>query len=182
MKYIIDIPNDDVNGWIGVTPLGKKLYIPISVEDGEEYSIATEIYAEEYTEPDINTLVDKAIKTIENEVWELLRVIEDMDYDDYEHCFGENYKDGKFYKLSYQEAKARYDAWKKSKDEIRVGDEVEAEPGNKACVLYENPDGTLVFVFKADGTAAWWSKCAIHKTGKNHSEVAELLKKMKRDL
>lgn len=82
---------------------------------------------------------------------------------------------------TYSEAKSKYDEWKRKKDEIRVGDEVETELGNKACVLYGNPDGTQIFVLKADGTAAWWSRCAIHKTGKNHSEVAELLKKMREE-
>lgn len=83
--------------------------------------------------------------------------------------------------MPYKDVKTKYDVWKKKKEQIHVGDEVETESGNKACVLYENPDGTQMFVFKADGTATWWSKCAIHKTGKNHPEVAELLKKMREE-
>lgn len=131
-----------------------------------------------YTEPDLNPLVDEAVETIENEVWEFVRIITDMTETQRKDCFGGATCNLDEY-MTYQEAKAKHEAWLKQKEEIRVGDEVETESGNKACVLYENPDGTQMFVFKADGTAAWWSKCAIHKTGKNHPEVAELLEKMR---
>lgn len=63
--------------------------------------------------------------------------------------------------------------------EIKVGDEVATDAGNRASVLYENPDGTQVFVFKSDGTAAWWTKSALHRTGRNFPEIAEVLKKMR---
>ena len=63
--------------------------------------------------------------------------------------------------------------------EIKVGDEVTTDAGNRASVLYENPDGTQVFVFKSDGTAAWWTKSALHRTGRNFPEIAEVLQKMK---
>ena len=124
-------------------------------------------------------------KQIEDEVWEFVRIMfQVMDTVDRLECFGNKGMPSLsghsvLSDMTYQEAKAKYEAWKKEKDEIRVGDEVEAEPGNKSCVLYENPDGTQVFVFKADGTAAWWSKCAIHKTIRHFDEVEELLKKMK---
>lgn len=64
--------------------------------------------------------------------------------------------------------------------EIKVGDEVTTDAGNRASVLYENPDGTQVFVFKSDGTAAWWTKSALHRTGRNFPEIAEVLAKMKK--
>ena len=123
-----------------------------------------------YTEP------DRDRKAIENEVWEFVRGLLNYIDDDWEIITNTLLLD-----IPYQEAKAKYEAWKKQKVEIHVGDEVETESGNKACVLYENPDGTQMFVFKVDGTATWWSKCAIHKTGKNHPEVAELLEKMRGD-
>ena len=127
-----------------------------------------------YTEPDR--------KAIEDEVWEFagrLYYSEEyggMNNKEFRSAFYGESAESVALNMSYQEAKAKYDKWN---DEIRVGDEVEAEPGNKACVLYENPDGTQAFVFKADGSVAWWSKCTIHKTGRRFSEVAELLKKMK---
>ena len=63
--------------------------------------------------------------------------------------------------------------------EIKIGDEVTTDAGNRASVLYENPDGTQVFVFKSDGTAAWWTKSALHRTGRNFPEIAEVLQKMR---
>lgn len=54
---------------------------------------------------------DEIRQKAHEEAWELFGVIADMDYDDYEHCFGEDCEDWKIYKLSYQEAKAKYDAW-----------------------------------------------------------------------
>lgn len=131
---------------------------------------------EPYTEPDR--------KAIEDEVWEFASMLMNMHPDVAEDIYW-SMNGGKGIgvatEMTYQQAKAKYEEWRKKKDEIHVGDEVEAKPGNKACVLYENPDGTQVFVFKADGTAAWWSKCAVHKTGKNHPEVVELLKKMREE-
>ena len=52
MKYIIDIPNDDVGRWISGTPHGLRLFVPISIEDSDEYHIKTDIPVKEYIEPD----------------------------------------------------------------------------------------------------------------------------------
>lgn len=162
MKYIIDIPTE------------------MAEATAEYWNKTTDMTLVPYTE------IDR--KGIEDEVWELARRII-CPSDCCKNSISAHTKEifnkeeweirGIFNDLSYQEAKDKYEKWKKKKKEILVGDEIEAEPGNKACVLYENPDGTNVFVFKANGTAGWWSKCAIHKTGKNHPEVAELLKKMR---
>ena len=69
--------------------------------------------------------------------------------------------------------------YEQKQEEIKVGDEVATDAGNRASVLYENPDGTQVFVFKSDGTAAWWTKSALHRTGRNFPEIAAVLEKMK---
>ena len=177
MKYIIDIPNADVSRWVAETPLGKKLYIPISVEDGNEYSIATEIYAEEYTEPDR--------KAIEDEVWSLAREIAycmslqecidtGMLHDDdiYDSA------SGVLEKLTYQEAKARYDAWLKKKDDIRVGDEVRYH-GNKYVVGYVGVDEVYHIVDRNWIRTVVQGDYQIFKTGRHFPEVAELLKKMR---
>lgn len=73
MKYIIDIPNPDVSRWVAETPFGKKLHIPISVEDGEEYFIATKIYVEEHTEPDRKAIEDEVKKNLYNTICEKIR-------------------------------------------------------------------------------------------------------------
>lgn len=148
-KYIIDIPDE----------------VPVSDELVPFDMCRPSWYWEAY---------EKGKADTENEVWSFAWKIFSMDLGEYAEIF-----DDKGSPSDYREAKAKYEAWKAEKAEIRVGDEIEAEPGKKACVLYENPGGTQLFVFKADGTFAWWSKCTIHKTGKNHPEFAELLKKMR---
>lgn len=163
MKYIIDMPNQDYSYDEIFHTLKLKFY-------DDNLSREVSLDAKPYTEPNC--------KAIETEVWDLARAVNDMRYDDFVSCFGGKTEE-MVYELSYSEVKAAYEAWKRTKEEICVGDEIEAETGKKACVLYTNPDGTQLFVFKADGMFAWWSKCAIHKTGKNYSEIAELLKKMR---
>lgn len=164
-KYIIDVP--DNTQWIQ--------WIKLSEKDGHAYF---DYKAPEDLTPYVRSesYID-GLKKGQNDAWEFAKIfMDDMGVDDLEVVNGDTIK--RYFAMTYQEAKDRYGKWKAKKAKIRVGDEVETESGNKACVLYENPDGTQMFVFKADGTAAWWSKCAIHKTGKNHPEVAELLKKM----
>lgn len=185
MKYIIDIPNADVSRWVGITPLGKKLYVPISVEDGNEYNIGTGIYVEEYIETDR--------KAIEDEVWEFaLKLMEDVEEPHFRSaemvdCFCKEsarnvMMDG------YQEAKAKYEAWKKQKDEVRVGDELKQITASGSltgakCIVVKI-DGDKMNGIKKDGSLVvcssqvkrWWTK-----TGRHFPEVAELLKKMREE-
>lgn len=167
-KYIIDVPDE------GKYRLGQEY---IFANNGERVVVSCNLAdLTPYTEPDR--------KAIEDEVWDFASMLMNMHHDVAEDIYW-SMNGGKGIgvaaEMTYQEAKEMYDTWKNKKEQICVGDEVETESGNKACVLYENPDETYMFVFKADGTAAWWSKYAIHKTGKNHPEVAELLKKMREE-
>ena len=169
MKYVIDIPDKAIDF------MGNRINVFVE----PEYKVGDcKHYALRISKEDIEPYTEPNRETIENEVWDFAISCVDMDGIDFYRCFEH---DSVFYltEYTYSEAKSKYDEWKRKEEEVRVGDEVETELGNKACVLYGNPDGTQIFVLKADGTAAWWSRCAIHKTGKNHSEVAELLKKMR---
>ena len=171
MKYVIDIPDKAIDF------MGGRDHVSVFVEP--EYKVGDcKHYALRISKEDIEPYTEPNRETIENEVWDFAISCVDMVGIDFYRCFEH---DSVFYltEYTYSEAKSKYDEWKRKEEEVRVGDEVETELGNKACVLYGNPDGTQIFVLKADGTAAWWSRCAIHKTGKNHSEVAELLKKMR---
>ena len=173
-KYIIDIPEKEM------------VYLNIwKCEDGKCVWIDTHntLDLKPYTASE--SYID-GLKKGQNDAWEFARKLTHprnggLYENEKKEIFDRRNSDSVLIGMSYQEAKAKYEAWKREKDKICVGDEVETESGNKACVLYENPDGTQMFVFKADGTATWWSKCAIHKTGKNHPEVAELLKKMREE-
>ena len=122
-----------------------------------------------YTEPDR--------KTIEDEVWEFVNdAFWSMTQEDIDECY-----DGWFPK-SYQEAKAKYEAWKKQKDKIRVGDEVKDHEDIKAVVLDICMDGEVYTVYTENRICEDWLKDeGFVKTGRHFPEVAELLKKMREE-
>lgn len=65
--------------------------------------------------------------------------------------------------------------------EIRVGDEVEGdEDGQRGVVIDSRFENSQVAVLTGNSKVySWWSKCAIHKTGRHFPEIAEVLQKMK---
>lgn len=123
-----------------------------------------------YTEPDR--------EAIEDEVWGLVGVIANMDNNDFGRVFGCIGRWTLLSKKTYQEVKARYDSWKKQKDEIHVGDEI---------VLYENvkmvvtqvDHGTSIQGVDENGECYECVECnAVKKTGRHFTEIEELLKKL----
>ena len=89
-----------------------------------------------------------------------------------------------FKDLSYQEVKAKYKKWRKQKDEIRVGDEVELElsEGVKGLVYIVGEEMLEGAYLNCDGLVPFcWSKKDCRKTGKHFDEIEELLKKMKEE-
>jgi hypothetical protein len=166
MKYIIDLNPDCVDGGF--------LRMPIRVA-GEDQWIKTKALFTPYTEPDR--------KAIEDEVWSLAREIaycmslqacedagmvsEDDIYDS---------ATGVLEKLTYQEAKARYDDWKKGEDKIRVGDEVTSEYGDGVVL---DIVGRVIHILGKDGICNEYAEGEYAKTGRHFDEVEELLKKMK---
>lgn len=157
MKYIIDIP--DNTHWIQWIMEGTKDHHPymdwIDVKD-----------LRFYTEHDRNA--------IENEVWEFAGKIFEMDMSTY----AEIYDDKGF--NSYREAKSKYDAWLKQKDEIRIGDELKDDENIRAVVLdIMHEDYVRYEVFTENGIVDEWQKGIVAKTGRHFSEVAELLEKMR---
>lgn len=130
-------------------------------------------------------------KDIENKVWDLAREIAyNMTY---QECLDAgmlnedevyNTATGVLSKLTYQEAKKKYAAWMKQKDEIRVGDEVEYTPNKAKGIVvqchvpdvYAEVDKYAVFT----GTSVeYLPKEWLTKTGRVFPEVEELLKKMR---
>lgn len=84
-------------------------------------------------------------------------------------------------KCSYQEAKEKYEKWKREKNEIQIGDEVEdKEIGIK---------GIVTFVLTSHCDVLWLdgsvsediSMSELCKTGKHFGEVKDLLKKIKEE-
>ena len=130
-----------------------------------------------YTEPDLNPLVDEAVETIENEVWEFVCkfvwAVDDKKIlgTDILHAVRD---------MTYQEAKIKYEAWKKEKDEIRVGDEVELSEGVKGLVYIVGEEMLEGAYLNCDGLVPFcWSKKDCRKTGKHFDEIEELLKKVR---
>ena len=125
-----------------------------------------------YTEPDRNV--------IEDEVWEFVKKIECLTIGETEDCFDIEYDGIPFVAnmFSYQEAKAKYDAWKKEKEEIRVGDEVKHR-GRNYVVGYVGADKVYHLIDENWLRTVVQGGYQLIKTGRHFPEVAELLEKMR---
>ena len=107
-----------------------------------------------------------------------------MDGSDSVDVFG-GFSVDSFTKYSYQEAKAKYEAWK---DKIRVGDEVvyADDPNKEKAIvlrLYQPKQyRTLADILCEDGTVVKMIKVEnLAWTGRHFDEIADLLKKMKEE-
>ena len=173
MKYIIDIPDEKTYAYIN----DEKTFLrmPISLGENEIKSMfaPTMLRIKPYIEPDR--------KAIEDEAWGLAERIADMSYDDFISCF-EGETEEYVYGLTYHEVKAKYEAWKKRKEEIHVGDEVKI--ANTIGVVTRVPeyDEQRVHYIAESGTVYCNNAYAdIVKTGRHFDEVESLLKKMEED-
>jgi hypothetical protein len=128
-------------------------------------------------------------KAIEDEVWEFATICTKMNGADSVDVFG-GFSLDSFTNYSYQEAKAKYEEWRKRKDEIRVGCEVQHKkmPGLKIYVtdMDENSFGgfALCNVEEVCDYGDRFSGCDIHQykpTGRVFPNIVELLKKTKED-
>ena len=180
MKYIIDVPDEAIELMGG--------HISIFVEpvfktgDCKRYALRiSKGDIEPYTEPDR--------KVIEDEVWKMARLIS-LEADDgglnptdlYE-CYKSRSIQEVMKNHSYQEAKAQYEVWKRTK-EIRVGDEVEYECDGIVRFVVTGFCGETAFGFKHqcdyDDVGEYCDIEDLRKTGRHFPEVAELLKKMRK--
>lgn len=160
MKYIIDIPDE----------------VPVSDELVPFDMCRPSWYWEAY---------EKGKAETEDEVWGFVRIITDMTECERKECFGGSTCDLDEY-MTYQEAKAKYDAWKKKKEEIRVGDEVEYECDGIVRFVVTGIKNSTAYGFRQmyeyDDVSDVGEYCDIDmlkKTGRHFPEVAELLKKMR---
>ena len=161
-KYVIKLNPDCVDG--------EFLKIPIRAA-GEVQWIKTKASLIPYTEPDR--------EAIENEVWEFAMKCLSMDGSEFCDVFDScdalcltNY--------SYQVVKAKYDKWKKEKEEIHVGDEVKEHDGLWIGVVVGFDEFGDLVIMDSSGKACGGYKAKYFKnTGRHFDEVAELLKKMR---
>ena len=174
MKYIIDIPDDRVRDYVGST----HLLMPYAMAENKGHH-DTGLNLTPYTEPDR--------KDIEDEVWETIRKIftneifsgdEDNDPVPFYDCFGEYYFHELLRNMSYQEAKAKYESWKAEREQIRVGDEVQAWEHALSSVVVGIAYGSANLLY--DGGALGQAPInELIKTGRHFPEVEELLNKIK---
>ena len=165
MKYIVDLPD----AYTSESALfGDILSIPICLEGGKRYGIPTGIKLEPYTELDR--------EAIEDEVWEFARKIECMGIREMEETFNSHYP---FNQMSYKEAKVKYDAWKKKKDKIQIGDEVIYNSRTRAVVFEPETEERYGIILTSDFARISVSHNDLEKTGRHFDEIEELVKKMK---
>ncbi len=205
-KYIIEIPEDKIEDFVGSThflmPYMMAGHIghhdtglpiePYTEPDLEQ--IRKEAYEKGYedgfvaghlkAEKSGQSFYEDGYKRGLSDAWEAARKIHRMPDGDILDLFPDCYASvctaaQPILKYDASEAIEKLKAYEQEQEEINVGDEVATDAGNRASVLYENPDGTQVFVFKSDGTAAWWTKSALHRTGRNFPEIASVLEKMR---
>lgn len=166
VKYIIEIPEDRIGDFVGST----HLLMPYTMA-GHKGHHDTGLSLTPYTEPDRND--------IEDEVWEFATICTKMNGADSVDVIG-GFSLDIFTNYSYQEAKAKYEEWKKQNDEVRVGDELKDDENVRAVVLDIIVDDYVNYeVFTENGITDEWQKGIVVKTGRHFPEVAELLKKMR---
>lgn len=139
MKYIIDVPDE------AIELMGGRDHFSMFVEPDCKAGDCKH-YALRISKGDIEPYTETDRKAIEDEVWSLAREIAygmslqecidaGMLHDDdiYDSA------SGVLEKLTYQEAKAKFDAWKTEREQICVGDEV-LYHGNKYIVGHVGAD------------------------------------------
>ena len=176
-KYIIDIPDEHESDYIAETPFGKRLFFPLRITD-VTYILPIHLQVEEYT--------DDNREEIENEVWGFVRrAFWDMTQEDIDQCYDGWFPD------SYQEAKAKYETWKKEKEEIHVGDEVQYSlAGYEYTFIVLGKENDTLYGIRSDckdgldDVYDGWDTCnksdhTLVKTGRHFDEVERLLERMK---
>jgi len=190
MKYIIDVSDEAIELMGGHI----NIFVEPVFKTGDCKHYALRISKEDiepYTEPNCKAIDLQYAHDIENvakmnysegakDAWDFARAVNDMGYDDFVSCF-----DGKteemVYELSYSEVKAEYEAWKKQKDEIRVGDEVYDHTISGTGIVTNVVNKNMVDIMWDDGSVNdSVSVKDLRKTGRHFDEVEELLKKMKK--
>ena len=173
-KYIIDIPDD-------TTYLNA-----LRFKDGKYVSTRS------YIIPDLTPYVRSesyidGLKDGQNDAWKFARKMISTSGNEMSEMWGCATNFGEvMHNTTYSEAKAKYDAWKREKEEIHIGDEVTAKTDTdkdmpKGIVTYNNPEQSQFLVIKSDGTFSWWHKGGLRKTGRHFDEVEKLLERMREE-
>ena len=164
-KYIIEIPD------VAVASMDGDMIFSVEPKDNSWEGMH---YVLRIGEEDVSIYTEPDCKVVEDEVWELARIVTSMNMQDYMQCFGEDAA----LVMTYQEAKSKYDAWKKEKEKIHVGDEVTY--GDRIGVVVRiDTEGSGVNVVGRDGCTAYIGMADVAKTGRHFPDVKKLLERMK---
>ena len=174
MKYIIDVPDTEGHYDSEYEMVTMRVHYGSTIVD-------ISMDAKPYTEPDRSV--------IEDEVWGVCKKLISMSENEVSDMMGCMTNFGEvMYNVPYQEAKNRYEEWKKQKGKLHVGDVVvHADDPNKEKMvvlrLYQPPQyKPIADVLCEDGTVV---KTVVVKnlvwTGRHFSDIEELLKKMREE-
>ena len=115
------------------------------------------------------------------DAWELMKLI-NANYDkgglkltELREIFGTHNINNIFVENTYQEAKAKFDAWKKVKEEIKVGDLVYVTNVKRGNGIISRVDGDWCTAVWKDGSCGEWEKSKLTKTGENHADEVTAL-------
>lgn len=163
-KYIIDIPEETIYLNALERKDGKVVWAKsYDISDLRPYT-ASESYID-------------GLKRGQNEAWEFAWEVLQLDLPVFREIFGYDTD-----KMDYRDYKYKYEAWKKQKDEIRVGDEVEicGTIGIVTRVPYLDEE-RVHYIAKSGTVYCNNSYAEIKKTGRHFDEIEELLKKMREE-
>lgn len=167
-KYIIDIPEEAM------------MYLNVW-----EYKDGKCVWADSYLASDLRpytaseSYID-GLRKGQEEVWEFLKTLYVLsDEEMYEFL-----PDGCAFEMTYSEVKAKYESWKRKREEIHVGDEVvpldtQYDTMVVTKLWVSECHDEWVDTIASDGKFFSFLKTSIKKTGRHFDDVEELLKKMK---
>ena len=202
-KYIIEIPEDKITDFVGSTHflmpymmaghighhdtgLSIKPYTESDLEQVREeaYQKGYETgYDDGYNEPGKNQ--QEAYQRGLNDAWDAARNIcssDRMTPDMRKAIFGWSLSESVMDKFTASEAIEKLKAYEQD-TEIKVGDEVEGdEDGQRGVVIDSRFENSQVAVLTGNSKVySWWSKCAIHKTGRHFPEIATVFEKIRNE-
>ena len=146
-------------------------------------TVVNQGYIDKAAEP-LSTYIEQARAEGQNEAWELAKKITcqpingGFNRSEFEKIFGYGYISDIFEKYKYTEAAAKVVEWEKTKEEIKVGDEVEKNDLRDVRFIVTFTNGRLMngvtqsgLVFANEKPKEW------HKTGR-HIDIDGFLKQI----
>jgi len=184
MKYIIDIPDEYQRQNVYVDGHGNISFAINMQCNGRNHAVPTNFGMTPYTEPGTKTIEDA-----QEEAWEFAQSIfypEEMGGipdENFKKCFYGKSAEAVLKDMSYQEAKAKYEAWKTEKEsKIEVGDEVMHKITKSIGIAtWVDPEANYVHIVWSDGSTENRKMDSLEKTGRHFNQVADMLKEMKEE-